>query len=240
MANPLAALLPDLDAARPLLTFYDDSTAERVELSGATTANWVAKVANLLVDGLDCRPGDRVAVLAPLHWQAAVVLLGAWTAGLGVSTDLTDADVVFAAGTALPVALEAAPPQVVGLSLRPLGGRLIDVPAGVLDFAVEVPVFGDVASPAPLSGPAYDDVSAAALADRARRAAGHSPGERVLTTLAFAGLDGLVHGLLAPLAARGSVVLCRHADPAALPARAQVERVTATVGVEIAGLPRLG
>ncbi len=239
-ANPLAALLSGLDAAPPALTFYDDGTDERVELSGATTRNWVAKVANLLTDGLDARPGDRIAVLVPLHWQAAVILFGAWTAGVGVTTDPTDADVVFAAGTALPVALEAAPPQVVGLSLRPLGGRLVDVPAGVLDFAGEVPAFGDVAAPAPLSGPAYDDLPAAALAERASRAAGHDSGERVLTTRAFSDPDALVHGLLAPLAAGGSIVLCRHADTAALPNRATVERVTATVGVDLPGLPRLG
>ena len=35
-------------AARPLITFYDDATGERVELSAATTANWAAKAANLL------------------------------------------------------------------------------------------------------------------------------------------------------------------------------------------------
>lgn len=239
MSNPLASLVPGVTPARPLLTFYDDSTGERVELSGTTTANWVAKVANLLVDGLDCQPGDRIAVLLPLHWQTAVILLGAWTSGVGVTPDPTDADVVFAAGPALPVALEAAPLHVVGLSLRPLGGRLVDVPAGVLDFASEVPPFGDVATPAPLTGPAYGDLTAAALVERARGAAGHQASERVLTTRPFSTADGLLDGLLAPLAADGSVVLCRHADTATLPSRAEVERVTATVGVDVPGLPRL-
>ena len=46
------------DPARPLLTWYDDGTGERVELSGATLGNWVAKTANLLVDG--CGLGIRV------------------------------------------------------------------------------------------------------------------------------------------------------------------------------------
>lgn len=239
MPNLLADLFRGVDAARPLLTFYDDSTGERVELSGATTGNWVAKVANLLVDGLDCQPGDQVAVLLPLHWQAAVVLFGAWTAGIGVTDDPTDADVVFAAGTALPVALEAAPLQVVGLSLRPLGGRLVDVPAGVLDFAGEVPLFGDVAAAVPLPGAAFGGRSEADLVARARDAAGHAPGERVLTTVGYGTVDGLINGLLAPLAAGGSVVLCRHVDPTKLPARAAAERVTATAGVEVPGLTRL-
>ena len=46
------------DPARPLITFYDDSTGERVELSVVTFANWVAKTANLLVDGLGASPGS--------------------------------------------------------------------------------------------------------------------------------------------------------------------------------------
>ena len=40
----LAKLLGGVaDASMPLLTYYDISTGERVELSGTTTANWVAK-----------------------------------------------------------------------------------------------------------------------------------------------------------------------------------------------------
>jgi uncharacterized protein (TIGR03089 family) len=113
-----------------MLTFYDDSTGERVELSGATASNWVSKVANLLVDGLDCQPGDRVGVLLPVHWQTAVILFGAWTAGVGVTNDSTDADIVFAAETALPAALEADPLQPIGLSLRPLGAPMQAIPPG--------------------------------------------------------------------------------------------------------------
>jgi len=223
-----------------MLTFYDDSTGERVELSGATASNWVSKVANLLVDGLDCQPGDRVGVLLPVHWQTAVILFGAWTAGVGVTNDSTDADIVFAAETALPAALEADPLQPIGLSLRPLGAPMQAIPPGVLDFATEVPGYGDVTSPRPLPGPAFDETPAAVLADRARTAGGHHPGERVLTTAAYDNLDGLVHGLLAPLAASGSVVVCRHLDRTRLHARAAAERVTGTVGVAVEGLPRLG
>jgi uncharacterized protein (TIGR03089 family) len=48
-----AAVLADLlrrDPGRPLVTFYDDATGERVELSVATYANWVAKTSSLLVE----------------------------------------------------------------------------------------------------------------------------------------------------------------------------------------------
>ena len=41
------------DPGRPLVTFYDDATGERVELSVATYANWVAKTAGLVQDELD-------------------------------------------------------------------------------------------------------------------------------------------------------------------------------------------
>ena len=74
------------DPSRPLLTYYDDGTGERTELSGATLDNWVAKTANLLVDGCGLGPGDRAAVLLPPHWQTAAVLLGCWSAGLSLNT----------------------------------------------------------------------------------------------------------------------------------------------------------
>ncbi|PBC79521.1 uncharacterized protein (TIGR03089 family) [Streptomyces sp. TLI_235] len=47
---------PDADPSRPLITFYDDSTGERVELSAKTFDNWVAKTANLLQDELNAGP----------------------------------------------------------------------------------------------------------------------------------------------------------------------------------------
>ena len=59
------------DPASPLLTFYDDASGDRTELSGATLDNWVSKTANLLVDGLGLGPGDVAAVLLPPHWQTA-------------------------------------------------------------------------------------------------------------------------------------------------------------------------
>src|SRR2546430_13689442 len=64
------------DPTRPLLTWYDDGTGERVELSGATLGNWVAKTANLLVDGVAVAPGEAALVLLPPHWQSAAVLFG--------------------------------------------------------------------------------------------------------------------------------------------------------------------
>src|ERR1700761_2434650 len=70
------------DSATPMLTWYDDASGDRTELSGATLGNWVAKTANMLVDGAGLDPGEGVAVLLPPHWQTAAVLLATWSAGL--------------------------------------------------------------------------------------------------------------------------------------------------------------
>ena len=80
----LLSALTGAEPARPLVTFYDDSTGERVELSVATYANWVAKTANLLQDEFDVGPGSTVAVALPVHWQTAAVLLGVWSCGAAV------------------------------------------------------------------------------------------------------------------------------------------------------------
>ncbi|MEJ7757156.1 MAG: TIGR03089 family protein [Nocardioidaceae bacterium] len=71
--------------ARPLLTYYDDATGERVELSVATTANWVAKTANMLQDSLGVGAGTLVHLSLPPHWAGAVRLLAAWSAGCTIT-----------------------------------------------------------------------------------------------------------------------------------------------------------
>jgi uncharacterized protein (TIGR03089 family) len=96
----LAERQPGRYGDKPFLTWYDDAREQRVELSFKTFDNWVAKVANLLVDELDAGPGDRVAVALAGHWQAAVVLAACWRAGAGVVA--VDPD---AAGSGLAAAL---------------------------------------------------------------------------------------------------------------------------------------
>ncbi len=75
------------DPAGPRITYYDDATGERIELSAVTLANWAAKTANFLSDEFALVPGARVSVLLPAHWQTAAVLLGAWWAGLEVTLE---------------------------------------------------------------------------------------------------------------------------------------------------------
>lgn len=240
MTTPAGLLATRLaaDSARPFLTFYDDATGERVELSVATFANWVAKTANLLQDSLGAGPGTRVAVRLPAHWQSAVVLLACWSLGAVVTTEPAGADVAFVTEGGLPAVADL--PDVVALSLRPMGAGLVRLVPGVVDYAAEVLAHGDVFT---AYEPVGEDRPLLELAGRtwtAGELAGLSvPMEaRVLSTLGYDDEDGLRCGLLGPLAA-GSVVLCRNAAPDALGGRAAAERVTHTAGAEVSGLPRL-
>ena len=230
------------DPGRPLITFYDDATGERVELSVATFGNWVAKTANLLQDDLGAQPGDRLALLLPAHWQTAVWLLAAFSAGVVVAPggDPAGADLVVSGPDTLDAA-RACGGERIALALRPLGGRFPQPPAGFADYAVEVPSQGDRFVPYTPVGPdapalelGGEVLTAAAVVDRARKSAaalGLTGGSRLLSGLSFDGWDGLAAGLLAPLAADASVVLCRHPDQLPderLAKRKDAERVTHT------------
>ncbi|MBU6532112.1 TIGR03089 family protein [Streptomyces mayonensis] len=233
------------DSERPLVTFYDDATGERVELSVATFANWVAKTANLLQDELSVEPGDRVALLLPAHWQTAVWLLACASVGVvaDVSGDPAAADVVVSGPS--PEALEAARacsgPRI-ALALRPLGGRFAPhAPEGFADYAVEVPGQGDrfvpyapVEPEAPALIVAGREFSGAEVVERARAEASGlgltGPGARILSALPYDTWEGLSAGLYGPLASGGSVVLCRHLEQAGadvVDRRIETERVSA-------------
>jgi uncharacterized protein (TIGR03089 family) len=231
------------DPGRPLVTFYDDATGERVELSVATFANWVAKTANLLQGDLSAGPGDRLALHLPAHWQTAVWLLAC--ASVGVEADVRGepqtADVIVSGPDSLEAA-RAGRGERIALALRPLGGRFPQPPEGFADYAVEVPSQGDRFAPfVPVDpdGPALSvggtTLTAAEVVARARQdaaALGLGPGSRVLSGAPYDTWEGLSRGLYAPLAAGGSVVLCRHLgrlSAEALAQRVESERVTHTV-----------
>lgn len=222
------------DPASPFLTFYDDATDERIELSLTSFDNWVAKTANLLQDGLGTEPGERVAILLPPHWQGAVWMLAAWSAGLVVDLSAGSApDVVVTGPDTLDAAVALKARDTLALALRPLGGRFTTPrPSGVLDYGAEVPTYGDHFSPyvpvapdSPLLALDGAELTAAELVARAT-AVGLGAGARVLTTANPAGSDGYLDALLAPLAVRGSIVLVRNADPARTERRVADERVT--------------
>jgi len=224
------------DPGRPLVTFYDDATGERVELSVATFANWVAKTSNLLQGDLAAGPGDRVALLLPAHWQTAVWLLACASVGVvaDVGGDPGAADVVVSGPDTLDAA-RVCRGERVALALRPLGGRFPQTPAGFVDYAVEVPGQGDRFVPfAPVDADeaalivAGREFSGAEVVERARA---EGSGERVLSGLAYDTWEGLSVGLYGPLATGGSVVLCRNLGELgeeALAKRVESERVSAT------------
>jgi uncharacterized protein (TIGR03089 family) len=204
------------DGAGPLITFYDDATGERIELSGITTLNWVAKVCALLREELWLDSGEEVGIDLPLHWQAAVVTLASWAAGGVPVQGSARGRVAFVVAGATSEADET-----VALSLRPLGGRITEaLPPHWHDFAAVVPGQPD----------ALDAVSPPTVVAPPTEL---PPGSRVLSTVWDPDL-----ALLAPLACGGSVVLVRNPrdDLAAL---AAAERVTHTVGHGVQGLPRL-
>ena len=137
-AQVLSRLLAT-DPGRPLVTFYDDATGERTELSVTTYANWVAKTASLLADELELGPGDRVLVDLPAHWLGTVVLAAAWTVGLEVVWDGAHDAVVAGPDAVTRWAAEADRLPVVASALLPLARPFPDgVPVGVHDLGVEV------------------------------------------------------------------------------------------------------
>ncbi|MBM7805813.1 uncharacterized protein (TIGR03089 family) [Geodermatophilus bullaregiensis] len=245
------------EPAAPLVTSYDDATGERVELSGTTLANWVAKTANLLQDEFDVGPGSTVAVALPVHWQTAAVLLGVWSCGAAVLDTAAEddgrldaADVVLAAQDRLAPLEEQDLPELMGLSLHPLGLGMTGYTGPARDFALEVRAHGDVFAPYAPPDPAATgllagglELTLGGLAASAGELAGRlgiAAGDRLLVDDRTAAEAGPVAWLLAPLAAGASLVLCRHADPAALGSRAAAERVTATLGLRIEGFRELG
>jgi uncharacterized protein (TIGR03089 family) len=158
------------DPVGPRITYYDDATGERIELSAVTLANWAAKTANLLRDELGAGPASRVAVLLPAHWQTAAVLFGVWWIGAEVVLNSTTADVALCTAARLDEADTAAGGgEVAVLSLDPFGRPAPDLPIGVTDYATAVRVHGDQIVPERLPGPALagrgvDDVLAACAA----------------------------------------------------------------------------
>ncbi|MGW4398559.1 TIGR03089 family protein [Amycolatopsis nivea] len=215
--------------AKPLITHYDDRVGSRVELSVATMQNWAAKTANWLVDEFDVEQGDAVAVRLPAHWQTAGVLLGAWWCGARVVAEPDGARVVF---TTPDEEIDA--PAVAVVSLDPMGRGLSTPPSGgALDYLSEARMSGDQffpAQPTPGDTPALgsstvDEVWAEATARAAKL--GLTAADRVLSTMDWTVPDGVLDGLLVPLAASAHLVQVTNADPAKLSARREAERTTA-------------
>lgn len=170
------------DGARPFLTWYDDADGSRVELSVATTANWVAKIANWLVDEADVEPGGVVSLGAARHWLAPLCALAAWSVGAqlgdaagllvpeGDPGDLQRSVLSQPDAVLSPVATEVADPALV----LPSGARVLstlplDDAAGQAVLLAALRAGGSLVL---VANPAPDKLSARAQTERATHAAG--------------------------------------------------------------------
>jgi len=244
------ALLAGAGAAtadRPLLTYYDDATGERTELSAAALGGWAARTAALLHEGCGLGSGSRAAVLLPPHWQTAAVLLGAWSVGIAVSFRGAATaglpvlgpgadeplDVSFVAHNRLDNWLEDVPDarHRFVLGFAPAAAALPEVPAGYRDYIAEVRAYPD-------NLPAYASIrrTDAASVDGTTYQQWGTVAHGIAELLDLRASDRLlvdaaehehpVKWLLAPLAAGASVVLCANLAPGAAAERAAAERVT--------------
>jgi uncharacterized protein (TIGR03089 family) len=231
----LARLLRS-DPGRPLVTFYDHASGERVELSVTTYANWVAKTASLLVEEHDLERGQRLHVALPAHWLGPVFLGAAWTVGLEVTLDgspdgFPPADAVVCGPDGLATwGPRAGELPVLACSLRPMGVRFAEpLPAGVHDVGVDVWSQPDAFTP--YDPPGDDDaalpgVTQGGMWEAASTGSLLTDGGRLLTEANPASPPG-VASFVEPLARGGSLVLVAHADPQRLDATYADERATA-------------
>jgi uncharacterized protein (TIGR03089 family) len=215
------------DASRPFVTYYDEATGERSELSRKSLANWVAKTHHLLGDELGLGVGDTALVALPAHWISVPVLLGCLTAGLALTAS-GNADVAFvapdtvAAAAGVPDVYAVAPDSAaVGFGATP--------PDGTADYVGAVRPQGDawagVRMPAGPGDPCLPGLDRGAALERA---GGLDAGTRLLSTRDWSGPDDWLADVFAPLAAGGSLVLVRHCpDEATLERRMSQERATA-------------
>ncbi len=246
-----AALLGPLMAAdphRPRLIWHG---AGRTELSTASLANWSAKTAGLLVDELGGRTGGTVVWRVRRSWQAVPLLLGSWWAGMVVTDLYDDAAESRAVAAFIDDDDESGADEVIVASSHPFGladGEISEYARHVADAVLPqadrfIPrrpgVTADSAAMLTADGP----ISVAEILGRARRAGvGIGPSGRVLSVLDLSLPDVVCDGLLGALAADGSLIQVvgrAAADPAGLAVIAQDERATVTLGIELAGLPRL-
>jgi len=247
----LALLLRD--PGRPRLTWYGEAP-ERIELSGAVLANWVAKTTNLLVEELDAAPGTTVVLDLPAHWRALVWALAAWSTGATVSL-VAETEPPAPGGAAGPgprIVVTHRPASWVRSGPVPATTDLVavalpglarsfdgELPAGAIDAAADTMTYEDVVGYVPAT-----DASAPALVDGAALRVAHAelvpwaredpavgPGARVLLESAV-GPAAVLRAALGTWAADGSVVLLgphatdRYAAPEARAHLAATERLT--------------
>lgn len=220
------------DPTRPFVTYYDDGTGERSELSAKSLANWVAKTHHLLADELGLGPGDTAFVELPTHWISVAAMLGCLSAGLQLASAPGGADVAFVGDASIDRA--AGIPDVYAIATQSAASGFADrVPGGAQDYVAAVRPQADAW--ASIHFPAGEDAACLegrtrgeVAAEAVRRAGelGLGDGARLMTERDWHGPRDWMDTLFAPLAVRGSVVYVRGATEETLTRRAAQERVT--------------
>ena len=200
-------------------------------------------------------PGSTVAVVLPVHWQTAAVLLGVWSCGAAVLDTaaeddgrLADADVVLAAQDRLAALEEEDLADLMGLVAAPAGHghyRLRGPGAATSRWrSACTGTLHPVAAGRPRRpGPAGRRARAAPGRPGVRGPAAARPastwrpgaGRRARRHRGRAGRAGCWHRC----SAGASIVLSRRRRPRRSP-RASAERVTATLGLALDGVRELG
>ncbi len=228
-----AAVLADAPS-KPFVTFYDEVSGERSELSAKSLANWVAKTHFLLTDEVGLGVGDAAYIDLPAHWISVPVLLGCWTAGLEVTTDRARAAVAFTVAASAPT--DVPDVYVIAPDSAARGFVAGAPPEGTADYVAAVrpqpDVWTTVHPPASPADPAIEGISRAdVVANSAARAGelGLTHGSRLLTAHEWRGPDDWIDALLAPLAVGGSLVIVRGAGADIVERRATQERATSVL-----------
>ncbi|MEI2819339.1 MAG: TIGR03089 family protein [Marmoricola sp.] len=186
------------DPGKPLITFYDDLSGERTELSVTTWANWVAKTAGVLVDDLDLMDGDHLAIDLPTHWLGTVFLGASWLMGATVDSEAPVRITAFGAAGDLVC------------SLHPFALPCPEPVAPALDFGHVWPNQPDVFLGVPSDADLLPDIPPSSA--------------RVMSDANPLSSTG-VSQLIAALRGTGSLVIVANPDPSSLESRATTEHV---------------
>lgn len=205
--------------AQPLITYYDERSHARIELSASSFVNWVDKTAGLLTDELMIEPGEPVRVdllrSAPGHWVSLVWVAATWRAGCPVTlTGDAAVEVVGPESAEQPTSSG----ERVACSLHPLGlGFGTALPAGTTDYGTEVRAQPDsFGGPWPADDdPAWIDGDAVRRQSELLAAVDESAVAKRRLIVPVASRDpwtAVVDTLLTPVLTGGSVVIVVGAD----------------------------
>lgn len=227
------------DPASPRLTVYDETAGTRMEFSGVTLENWANKIANMLVEEFefdDPSAAPTIVVDLPISWQAAVLPIGIYNAGLtftvspGAGSTNTDTsntntpnpNLVFT--TVDRVENWQKGTDVVVVSNDPFGRGVTEtggtLPPGIVDFGPTVRFYGDQYFG---DSPELADWSATTGGESATG----TTAKRILIPT-WTSREEFDANVMAPLAAGGSVVvIAGMASADRIEQIAEAEKVTA-------------